>query len=162
MVRFLVSASSIIQAPAEEVYNVLKDYNNEHAHIIPRKFFDGMRVLRGSGVGEGTRFEAHFKTFGQRTTLVMDVSEPEPGRILQEIDTQAVNITKFIVDPIVDNDSSCNVTIRTDVMKERGWVAGTIDMWIKRKIMTHMYEEELKTLNQHMQSKRGRRADNEN
>ena len=150
MVRFLVSASLVIQAPATEVYNVLKDYNDGHPRIMPPKFFEGMRVLKGSGIGEGTRFEAHFKVYGQRETLIMDVTEPEPGRILQEIDTKAKNITQFVVDPI-DKDT-CQVTIRTNVMKETGWLAGNVDRWIKQYILRHIYKEELKVIDQFMQS----------
>ena len=149
MVRFCVKHSSIIDAPAHDVYKVLADYHHGHAQIMPPQFFDGMTVLKGSGKGEGTRIEARFSVYGIKDTLIMDVSEPEPGRILQEIDSKALNITRFIVDPI--ESRRCHVTIQTHVMKPRG-IFPSVDMWFKRIIMTNLYVEELKMLNQYMQS----------
>ncbi|CAB9499970.1 Polyketide cyclase / dehydrase and lipid transport [Seminavis robusta] len=152
MVRFCVESGSVINAPAKEVYDVLADYNKGHPRIMPPQFFDGMRVLKGSGVGEGTRIEARFNVYGNKETLLMDVSEPEKGRVLQEIDSKATNITRFIVDPI-DDSTTCNVTIQTKVMKMQGIGAG-LDMWIKKIVLKKIYVEELKMLNQFMESKR--------
>lgn len=151
MIRFCVEHSSIIDAPAKAVYQVLADYNHGHAQIMPPQFFEGMTVVKGTGVGEGTRIEARFRVYGQKETLLMDVSEPEPGRVLQEIDSKAVNITRFIVDPLGGQDQDkCRVTLQTKVMKSQGMLAG-LDMWLKRMVLTNLFVQELKLLNQYMQ-----------
>lgn len=154
MVRYVVEASKVIDGPADFVYNIIKDYHDGHPHMMPPDFFESMKVLRGTGVGEGTRIEANFKFYGQRSTLILDVSEPKPGRILQEIDTNAKNITHFIVDKLDDDDDdeTCRVTFRTAVLKSLG-VFAALDMWVTRKAMNIMYEAELKQLNKLVQER---------
>lgn len=152
MVRFLVDFEKVINAPAKDVYAVLSDYNDGHPNIMPKRFCEGLRVLRGTGVGEGSRIEVRFNIYGQRETLIMDISEPEPGRILQEIDTKAINITRFIVDPI--DESNCRVTIETSVMKQIGIPPGPyLDMLLKRMVLKQIFKEELNTLDAFMASK---------
>ena len=149
MVRFTVEVDSIINASAADVYSVLADYNHGHPHIMPKEFCDGLEVKKGSGVGEKTRIEAHFNIYGQRDTLIMDVSEPEPGRVLQEIDTKAINITRFIVDPI--DQATSRVTIQTKVMKQTGVPPGPfLDMWLKRMVLKKIFTAELEALNDFM------------
>ena len=151
MVRFTVKSSCVINAPAKDVYSVLADYNNGHPKIMPKNFCEGLRVVKGTGIGENTRIEVRFNIYGQRETLIMDISEPEPGRILQEIDTKAVNITRFIVDPI-DQESS-RVTIQTKVMKQTGIPPGPyLDMIIKEIVLKRVFKAELETLNNFMVS----------
>ena len=130
---------------------------------MPPQFFDRMRVLRGSGYGAGTRFAATFNVYGRKETLVMDVTEPEPGRVLQEIDTRAVNITRFEVDPINDENGDgradkgtgtrCKVTIHTDVMKGIG-IFAIVEEWVKKVIMKKMFVAELTELDRFMQNKK--------
>ena len=116
---------------------------------MPRKYCDGLRVLKGSGVGENTRIEVRFNIFGQKETLIMDISEPEPGRVLQEIDTNAKNITQFIVDPL--DEGTCTVTLRTSVLSTLGFQPlAAVDMWMKKFVLRSMFEEELKILDQVM------------
>lgn len=154
MVRFTVETDSVIHAAAKDVYAVLADYNNGHPKIMPPQYCEGLNVLKGSGVGENSRIEAHFNIYGQRETLVMDVSEPEPGRILQEIDTKATNITRFIVDPI--DQATCRVTLQTKIMKQTGIPPGpTLDMWLKSFVLKQIFTEELKLLNDFMASSMG-------
>ena len=151
MVRFSVEDDCVVNASAKDVYAVLADYENGHPHIMPPKFFDGMRVLKGTGTGEGTRIEACFNVYGQKETLVMDISEPEPGRVLQEIDTKAKNITQFIVEPI--DDGRCKVTIRTKVMKSEG-IMSFFDTMLTTFVLKRIFDEELKMLDQFMQTKK--------
>ncbi len=48
-----VEASRIIPAPAGQVYNLLADYEHGHHQILPKKYFEEMRILSG-GKGAGT------------------------------------------------------------------------------------------------------------
>jgi hypothetical protein len=152
MVRFTVETEAVINARANEVYAVLADYHDGHPNIVPKSFCEGVKVIKGTGIGGNSRIECYFNILGQRETLFMDVSEPEPGRILQEIDSKAINITRFIVDPI--DDATCSVTIQTKVMKQIGFPPGpTIDMWLKKIMLKSMFKAELKLLNEFMATK---------
>lgn len=153
VLRFTVHETAIIEAPAELAYTVIADYNQHHGNIIPPQFFGGMKVLKGTGIGSGTRIACTFTVLGQSETLLLDVTEhsmPDGGRMIQEIDSKARNITQFIVEHI--NSTSCRVTLRTDVLRQPGLVAGTIDEFITGRIMSHMYREELKQLNKYVKT----------
>mmetsp|Transcript_4814 Transcript_4814/g.6728 ORF Transcript_4814/g.6728 Transcript_4814/m.6728 type:complete len:161 (-) Transcript_4814:200-682(-) len=153
VLRFRVEESSLIQAPSSLVYTVIADYNQHHGNIIPPKMFAGLKVLKGSGVGTGTRIACTFRILGQTDTLIMDVTELQSTgntRIIQEIDSRAKNITQFLITKRGDN--SCTVTIRTDTLRQQGWVVGAIDQFMSTMIMRHMYREELKQLDKYAQS----------
>jgi hypothetical protein len=90
---------------------------------------------------------APLRIFGQTGTLLMDVSEltgQNGTRIVQEIDSRAKNITQFIVKPI--SDDSCEVTIRTDVMREQGWLTAAVDQMFTTILMKDWYRKELQQL----------------
>lgn len=154
--RYRVEKSSLIHAPCNAVYNVIADYNVHHGNIIPPHIFGGIEVLKGTGVGSGTRIACKFRMLGQSSTLVMDVSELTTGeggvRIIQEIDSRAKNVTQFRVIPV--SDDSCMVTIRTDVMREIGWLAGTLDEVITRALLNDWYKKELLQLDSYVLSLR--------
>jgi hypothetical protein len=145
VLRFRIKESSLIEAPADLVYTIISDYNRHHPQIIPARLFRGLTVLKGSGIGSGTRFACKFCILGQEDTLVMDVSESTQGdsRIVQEIDTMAKNITQFWVTPLDGN--SCHVTVQTDVMRQPGWLTGSmVEEWVAKAIMYPWYRDELK------------------
>ena len=154
--RYRVEKSLLIHDPCDTVYNVIADYNQHHGNIIPPHLFGGIKVLKGTGVGSGTRIACTFRILGQCSsisTLVMDVSEltgPDGVRIIQEIDSRAKNITKFLVSPV--SKDSCIVTIRTDVMREMGWLARTVDEVFTTSLMNDWYAKELLQLDSYVQS----------
>jgi hypothetical protein len=153
--RYRIEKSSLIHAPCDTVYNVIADYNQHHGNIIPPHLFGGIEVLKGNGVGSGTRIACTFRILGQSSTLVMDVSErtgPDGARIIQEIDTCARNITQFIVIPM--SSDSCVVTIRTDVMRAIGWMAGALDEFFTKALLNDWYTKELYQLDTYAMSLR--------
>jgi hypothetical protein len=80
-----VSVERLIAAPAEVVYHCLADYRAHHrvdGGFLPPAFTD-LQVLQG-GVGAGTVFQFWTKIGGRTDTRVQTVTEPEPGRVLQE------------------------------------------------------------------------------
>jgi hypothetical protein len=153
VLRFRVQESSLIEAPADLVYNLIADYKQHHGNIIPPAMFGGMKVVKGSGVGNGTRIACTFRILGKEDTLIMDVSELKGGngeRIIQEIDSKARNITQFIVEE--ESSDTCKVTICTDVMRQEGWIAGAIDQFVCTAIMKSWYKKELVQLNEYAQT----------
>ena len=93
-----VEASRIINAPADAIYAVLADYRVSHPAILP-KAFTGVTVEQG-GTGAGTIAHAYLTVMGQKFHYRLVVTEPQPGRVLAEVDEAAGVYTTFTVDPL--------------------------------------------------------------
>jgi hypothetical protein len=133
VMRYRVEDSAAIPASADVVYNIISDYNQHHGNIIPPHLFGSIDVVKGSGVGSGTRIACSFRILGQTGTLL--------------IDSRAKNITQFLVKPI--SDDSCEVTIRTDVMREQGWLASAVEQTFTTILMKDWYKKELQQLSKY-------------
>jgi 3-methyl-2-oxobutanoate hydroxymethyltransferase len=75
------------------VYHCLADYRAHHrvdGGFLPPAFTD-LQVLHG-GVGAGTVFQFWTKIGGRTDTRVQTVTEPEPGRVLQESGAHGVKL----------------------------------------------------------------------
>ena len=80
-------ASAIIDAPPDEVYLILADYHNGHPQILPREYFRALSIEAG-GRGTGTIIRVRVRIGMVERSYRMLVSEPEPGRVLVEADTE--------------------------------------------------------------------------
>ena len=151
MNHYQVQVSSIIHAPAQDIYAVIADYHQGHPSILPPRYFTSLEVIKG-GQGAGTEISVAMDVFGTKARYHMTVSEPEPGRVLLEEDVDAGVITTFTVDPIDDGTNS-RVTILTDAQTGpglRGWIEKLVTPAVSRRI----YREELAQLDRVMQAKR--------
>lgn len=110
MSQLRVADSAVIDAPADVVYGIFQDYNEAHPAILPEPWFKELKVLEG-GIGEGTKIWVKMVIMGQKRELTLDITEPEPGRVLEEFDPEQEITTRFIVEPI--NDSQSRATIET-------------------------------------------------
>ena len=90
-----VSAESDIAAPAERVYRVLSNYRDHHPKILPPAF-SNFAVEEG-GIGAGTVMRFDMTTMGRTQSARHRVEEPEPGRVLREIDLDRDLQTTFTV-----------------------------------------------------------------
>ncbi len=142
MNTYQVTESAIIDAPSANVYAILADYHQGHPAILPAPYFTGLEVIEG-GQGVGTMIAVHMKVFGTEVDYTMSVSEPEPGRILQEEDTEAGVCTTFTVDPMPDN-KSC-VTINTITQTSPGF-KGWLEKMTNPPIARRIYRQELAQL----------------
>src|SRR5215471_3108859 len=97
MVQVRIAADSTVDAPAERVYGILADYEQHHPKILPPAFTE-FHVEEG-GVGEGTIIRFKVKTGGRTRVARQLVTEPLPGRILQEADISDSGVTLFTVTP---------------------------------------------------------------
>jgi hypothetical protein len=86
MTEASVAASAIIRAPAARVYRILADYRQHHPHIVPSEYFRRIEVEHG-GVGAGTRPRIEMRVLGITRCVTHNIREPEPGRILEQVDT---------------------------------------------------------------------------
>jgi len=136
--------SQVIDAGPARVYEILSDYRTEHPRILPKPYFASLVVEEG-GQGEGTVFRAEMNVMGVKQTLRMRVTEPEPGRVLQEEDSAAGVTTTFTVTPL-DGGRRSRLTIATTWAPKPG-IAGCIEGMITPPVTRRIYKKELDLLN---------------
>jgi hypothetical protein len=150
MTQNRVEASGVVHAPAAVVYAILADYRHGHPAILPRPYFTGLEVEEG-GQGAGTIAVAHMNVYGNIQSFRLKVSEPQPGRVLSEVDTNTGMVTTFTVEPRGADQSE--VTIAT-AMPVKNAIAAFFERLITVPIMRRIYHEELKVLARYAQQKR--------
>jgi hypothetical protein len=143
MVQVRIAADSTVDAPAERVYGILANYEQHHPKILPPAFTE-FHVEEG-GVGEGTIIRFKVKTGGRTRAARQRVTEPLPGRILQEADIDDSGVTVFTVTP--DGERS-HVHIETTYEGARGLV-GALERVIAPRILSKLYLDELDRLDRY-------------
>jgi hypothetical protein len=139
---YTVTRTERINAPADRVYNIIRDYHHGHPSILPKQF-SNMRVVEG-GVGAGTKIAFDVSVLGQTQHFVAVVTEPEPGRVLVEKNLEPTDsVTRFVVEPSSEVEST--VTIETELSQRRG-LAGRLERYMTAKVLQSMYAAELKKL----------------
>jgi hypothetical protein len=140
---YTVTASALVEAPAEVVYKILADYHEGHPHILPRKYFTFLAVERG-GVGEGTLIRFGMRAFGKTRIARAAVTEPEPGRVLVETALdEGGPVTTFVVEP---EGRRSRVTFRTELTSAAG-LAGAVERFFATGYLKRVYAFELRQLN---------------
>ena len=135
----IVSASKIINAPAEEIYKIIADYRDGHPHILPKAYFSSLEVEEG-GFGEGTVIQFQMRILGQTQNFRALITEPDPGCVLLETDLSSDNSTSFTVWSL-GNRGQARVTIMT-VLKNRPLLEGLL----AKILLTNVYRQELELL----------------
>lgn len=134
-----ISADADIDAPADRIYRILSNYREHHPRILPPAFTD-FTVDEG-GIGAGTVMRFNMTTAGRTQAARHRVEEPDPGRVLREIDLDRDMQTTFTVTP---NGSGSNVAIST-VWNEGGPMGYTMRLLAPR-LLRPIYREELDRL----------------
>jgi len=133
------SAERTIDAPAGQVYGYLADMH-QHPRFLPPAFSDFQVEEGGVGAGSVTRFAV---TAGGRTrSYRMRVTEPEPGRVLVESDTNSSLVTTFNVEP---RDAKSLVRISTS-WDGAGGIGGFFERTFAPRAMHRIYLDELERL----------------
>lgn len=143
MNQYEVSVSRVIDAPPATVYAVFADYHEGHTAVLPKQYFTEMIVNKG-GTGASTEITVKMDVFGNKVTYDLVVTEPEPGRVLQEEDEVAGVVTTFTVDP-VNGGQQTKVTLHTRARTAPG-VRGFIEKRIMPPISRKIYNAELDLL----------------
>jgi uncharacterized protein YndB with AHSA1/START domain len=134
------SAERTIDAPVGQVYGYLADMR-QHPRFLPPAFSDFQVEEGGVGAGSVTRFAV---TAGGRTrSYRMRVTEPEPGRVLVESDTNSSLVTTFNVEP---RDGKSLVRISTS-WDGAGGIGGFFERTFAPRAMHRIYLDELERLN---------------
>ena len=128
----------------ERVYNLIVDME-EHRRILPRQF-ESLDVLEG-GKGAGTVFRLTINVMGSRTSLVMTLSEPEPGRIVQEQDEKAgvTTIWKLIPEP----GDRCLLRLTSQFPNKPGF-SGWMERIATSSMIRSIYKRELKNMEEYL------------
>ena len=142
-------ASLEIEAPAEKIYAVLADYQKGHPAILPKAYFKELTVEQG-GQGAGTVIRVHMSVYGTQRTLRMQVTEPQPGRLLVESDPQAGVTTSFKLEPL-NGAARTRLTIATDSKAGPG-LQGWFEKLFNPSITKRIYKEELRQIAAYVQS----------
>lgn len=135
-----VTASALIHAPAARLYGIFADYRLHHPRIVPPEYVRRLEVEAG-GVGEGTRTLVELRLLGTTRRVLHIIREPEPGRVLEEVDADGLSSTSFVVEPAGDGESA-TVTIRTTFTVRAG-LLGAIERVLVAAALRRMYAKEL-------------------
>ncbi len=132
-----------ISAPAERVYQYIADLREHHPRWLPPNFTD-VQVEEG-GVGAGTIFRARVRLGGVNRDFHMRVDEPEPGRVIREVDILAPLVTTWTVTP---EGNHCRVRLET-VWSSAAGPAGLLERLVAPRLMQRMYADELDRLDRY-------------
>ncbi len=138
-----VEAQATIKARPETVYAVIADYEVAHKAILPQPFFQDMIVEQG-GQGAGTVVRLRTKMMGQIMEMRQIVSEPEPGRVIQEKDVDGDLITRFVFEP-VNGGAHTKLTITTDLPASPG-LKGLVERLLIPVMFPPIYRQELENI----------------
>jgi hypothetical protein len=152
MTEGTANGSAIIHAPAARVYGIIADYRMHHPRIVPPEYFRKVEVEAG-GVGAGTRIRVETRVLGRTQQFVHDIREPEPGRILEEVDASGFSVTRFTVEP-AEQGSSSRVTIAT-TFRIRSGPLRAIERAVTAAMLRRIYKKELARLEQYAATLQG-------
>lgn len=139
--KVAVSVCQIVGTSPVAAYSCIADYRAGHPQILPRPPFVSLDVMEG-GHGAGTVIRIRMRLLGRETSFDSVVTEPEPGRILEEHNDNGY-VTRFIVEPVGTDRS--RVTIET-LTPARPLGLGAIERWLLRRLLEDVYRRELQLL----------------
>lgn len=142
MPAYFISASRLINAPAEQLYGIIADYRTGHPEILPKPPFVSLAVEQG-GVGAGTVINVQMRMLGQNSSFRSVISEPEPGRVLVETNDNNF-VTTFTVEQQPGSQQSL-VTIVSETSVRDGMV-GALQGWFFTRLLRPTYIKELENL----------------
>ena len=142
MSQISISAQGDIASPADRVYRILADYEQHHPHILPPAF-SGFTVEKG-GVGAGTVIRFRVSLAGRTESYHQRVEEPEPGRVLREVDIEGDRATTFTVTPA---GAGCHVRIET-TWRGKG-IRGLVERLVAPRLLRPLYTVELARLDRY-------------
>ncbi len=142
MTTIRVSETAEIGAPAERVYEILSNYRDHHPHILPPAF-SNFAVVEG-GIGEGTIISFDMTVLGRTQAARQRVEEPEPGRVMQEVDLERDLRTTFTVTPKGDTSS-----VRMETILNEGGLTGLAMKLLAPRTLGPILREELQYLDRY-------------
>lgn len=137
VVKVTASADNHITVPCEQVYRILADYLHHHPHILPPAFSH-------FSVGAGTVIRFKVTIAGRSEWYHQRIEEPDPRRILREVDMNGDRTTTFTVTPA---EQGCHVRIET--VWRPGGIRGLVERVVAPQLLRTLYEDERSQLNRY-------------
>ena len=134
------AAEGRVEAPASRVYSYIADFREHHPKFLPPQFSD--LVVEQGGYGAGTVHSFTLELGGRRRRATVRVYEPEPGRVLTEIEPLSGMVTRFTVEP--DGRGATKVRIET-TYQARG-IGGLVERAVVPGMLRRLYRRELELL----------------
>ena len=129
-----------MDAPADTVYRYIADMREHHPRFLPPAFSD-FRVESG-GVGAGTITRFKMTAGGRTREYRTEVTEPEPGRVLTESNTDSSAVTTFTVSP-QGAASRVQISLTWD---GAGGIGGLFERMFAPRVLRGIFADELKRL----------------
>ncbi|MCK6580411.1 MAG: SRPBCC family protein [Anaerolineae bacterium] len=141
---------AVIDAPPEAIYAILRDYQGGHAAILPKPYFADLKILKG-GVGAGTETLLTMKVNGRTMTYRQRITEPQPGRVIQETEINTGQWSRFTLEPL-DGGRRTRVTISAEQPASPG-VMGLLERLFAPGVQWKIFSEELALLAEYIKTK---------
>lgn len=139
------SAEAVIDAPADLVLEILRDFDGHHRRILPPAFSDFAVEQGGHGDGTIARFKL---TLGGRTTESRTlVSETEPGVIREQVLGRDMVTTSRVV----ADGAGSRVSFST-VWTPLGGINGVLERVFAPRMLRKVYVQELALLKDYAES----------
>lgn len=149
MAQLRVEESAVVHASPAQVYAVLVDYDGAHPAILPKPYFESLKVEKG-GQGAGTEIFLRMNVFGAVREFRQVVTEPEPGRVLMETDPAQGVTTTFTVEA-VNGGQQTRVTIATESRLSAGF-QGLMERLMSPAFLRRVYRAELANLDAYLRT----------
>ena len=143
MRSYAFEVTATIAAPAARLHAIVADYHVGHPSILPRPPF-GALVVEEGGVGHGTVIRFELTLFGRQHTTRARITEPEPGRQLDESDLAGHFVTSYLFEPLAP--AATRLTLRTVARTRAGGIAGWIERLLTPRVLKPIYRRELAQL----------------
>jgi len=140
MTEITAAATRFIAAEPQRAYEVIANYADHHGRILPSEF-SGYRVEAG-GHGAGTIISVKVTLPGGSRQVHVEITEPEPGRVLVEKDSRTQTVTRFTVDSA---EGGSTVTIDTRFPRSAG-LRGLAESIVAPRALRNLYVKELDLL----------------
>jgi hypothetical protein len=134
-----VQAERLMAAPADVVYGCIANYQQHHrpGGFLPPAF-TSLTVERG-GVGAGTHIRFTSKMGSLSRTMEAEVTEPEPGRVLQEEGSGVRSVFT-----VTSEGAGCRVRIESEI--EANGLSGLVTRFVAPRMLRPLYADELQRL----------------
>lgn len=143
MAQVRVDAERFLGAEPEHVYTYLSDYQQHRPRYLPPAFSEPRVEAGGAGAGSVVSYAI---TAGGRTRAYrVEVSEPQPGRVLVERDTRSSLVTTYTVQP---EGEGSQVRIQTTWEGASG-IGGFFERLFAPRALRRLYADLLSRLDQY-------------
>lgn len=132
---------TIAAATPGQVYDLLADYRDGRPRVLPDAYVDYTVEAGGHGTGTVVTYTLHAAK--RQRAYRMEVTEPEPGRVLVETDTTSTFVQRWTVEKAADGGAHVRVSC---AWQGAGGIGGFFEGIFAPKGVTRLYDALLDNL----------------